>query len=158
MNSSEYSVNKKKEIKAFKKYRKYIRKIFTWATIAVASAFIIPYGSLFTLLKGVVSEYLASSITFIAQWGLATLGGLGTIINAINAYQERKKVEEAQDEEDNIVDVLINENDKLSKQVESLEKEKVKVNNVVKSNTKTNNNLEKNHRNMDNEEERKYTR
>lgn len=158
MNSSEYSVNKKKERRSFKKYRKCIKKIFLWGGLGVLSAFVFPYGTLFTFLKGLVSEYLAGSITFIAQWGLATLGGLGAIINTINAHQERKKIEDAQDMEDDIVDVLVNENDKLTKKVEDLEKQKEKVNTEAKSNTKTNADLEKSSRNIDYEEEKKYTR
>ena len=122
----EYSKNQKYQRKSFKKYRKYIGRILLWGGIAVASAFILPYGALFTALKGLVGEYVAGSATFFAQWGLTALGGIGAVVNTIKANRERKKIDNAQDDEENIIDSMVNENDKLKRKIENLEKSKTK--------------------------------
>lgn len=129
----EYSKNQKYQRKSFKKYRKYIGRILLWGGIAVASAFLIPYGGLFAALKGLLGEYVASSVTFLTQWGLVAAGGIGSIINAIKANRERKKIDDAQDDEEKIIDSMINENDELKRKVENLEKSKTKT---LEANTK----------------------
>ena len=124
--NKEYDKNQKYQRKSFKKYRKYIGRILLWGGIAVASAFILPYGALFTALKGLLGESIASSATFFAQWGIVAAGGIGAVINAIKANRERKEIDNAQDDEENIIDSMVNENEDLKRKVESLEKGKTK--------------------------------
>lgn len=124
--NKEYDKNQKYQRKAFKKYRKYICKILLWGAVAVASAFVIPYGGLFAALKGILGESLAMNATFFAQWGITALGAIGSIVNVIKANRERKKIDNAQDDEENIIDSMVNENDELRRKVEDLEKTKTK--------------------------------
>ena len=123
----EYSKNQKEQRKSFKKYRKYIKRSLLYGAIAIASAFVIPYEGLYTLLQGYLGESLAASATFFIQWGIAGFSALGSIFNAFNANRERKKIEDTQDEAENIFDSVVNENDELKKKVENLEKTKTKL-------------------------------
>lgn len=95
--------------------------------VAVASAFVIPYGGLFTALKGLLGESIAINATFFTQWGIAAAGVIGSVINVIKANRERRKIDNAQDDEENIIDSMVNENDELKRKVENLEKSKVKT-------------------------------
>ncbi len=145
-NSSEYQSNQKKQRKSLKKYRKSILKALLWGGIGIASAFLIPYGGMFSALKGFIGESIAMNATFFTQWGVALAGVGGAVINGIKAIHERNKIEKAQDEEEDIVDRILNENDNLSKKIDNLEKQKTKEEN--KKNTMSND-LTKNNRNID---------
>lgn len=125
--NKEYSNNQKIQKKSFKKYRKYIGRVLLWGAVAVASAFVIPYGTLFASLTNLVGRSLAANITFFTQWGLVAAGGMGAVVNVFKANHERRKIDIAQDEEENIIDSMVNENDKLKQKVENLEKSKEKV-------------------------------
>ncbi len=158
MNNLEYNKNQKEQKKSFKKYRKYMGKILLWGGIALASAFIAPYGLMLGALKPLIGESLAMNATFFTQWGIAAFGALRAGINAAKAHHERKKIDDAQDEQEDIVDSMINENDNLKRKVENLEKQKVKEED--KSYEKTNNNLVKSNQGIDydEEEEKKHTK
>lgn len=125
--NKEYEKNQKSQRKSFKNYRKYIKKGIILGAIAVASAFVIPFGGLMTALKGVVGESLAMNATFFTQWGLTALGGIGAIVNGIKARNARKNIDNAQDEEENIIDGMVNETDDLKRKVNQLEKTKTKT-------------------------------
>ena len=124
--NKEYEKNQNAQRKSFRKYRKYIGKILLWGAVAVASAFIIPYGGMFSALKGLVGESIAMNATFLTQWGLTAGGVIGSLVNAVKANRERKKIDDAQDEEENIIDGMVNENDDLKRKVDSFEKAKTK--------------------------------
>ena len=158
MDNSEYQKNQKQQKKSFSKFRKFMGKVLLWGGIAVASAFVVPYELMLGALKPILGESIAINATFFTQWGIAGLGVIGAAVNAIKAHRERKKIENAQDEEEDIVDRIITENDNLNRKVDSLEKQKVKEEN--KSNTKTNSNLIKSNNSIDyeEEEEKTYTR
>ena len=158
--NKEYDRNQKYQRKSFKQYRKYIGRILLWSGIAVASAFIIPYESLFTFLKGMLGESIAMNATFLAQWGITAVGGIGAIINTLKANHERRKIDDAQDEEENIIDNMLNENDELKKKVESLEKTKTKTI-EEKTNVKSIDDKEKSYNTLDidvDKKEKKYVK
>ena len=135
--NSEYTKNQKKQRNAFNKYRKYIKKGLLWGGVGIISALIFPWKSVFTFAKGLIGESLATSITFFSQWGIAGLGLAGAMVNSIKALRERKKIDDAQDDEENIIDGMVNETDKLQRQVKDLERmyinEKEKKETNVKS-------------------------
>ena len=124
--NNEIRNNQKEQRRSLKKYRKHIGKILLWGGVAVASAFVFPYGGIFNLLKGVIGESLAMNAVFFTQWGITGAGLIGGIMNAIKAKHERGKLENAQDEAEDLADGLVNENDELKRKVEELAKDKTK--------------------------------
>ena len=157
MDNKEYSTNQKKQKKSFKKYRKYIGRIFLWGGIALVSAAFFPVG-VATALKGMLGDFLGGSASFFLQWGIAGAGAIGAAVNGIKANSERKKIEIAQDEEEDIVDRIINENDNLTKKVESYEKSINKEKDITESKVKTNGNYVRSSQIDDYEEEAEKTR
>ena len=101
MDNKEYRENQKKQKKSLKKYRKHIIKAAIFGGIAVASAFLFPAG-VFPAIKGLLGESAAINITFFTQWGIAAGGLIGAVKNIFQAHKERKNIENAQDEEEDI--------------------------------------------------------
>ena len=132
MDNKEYRNNQKKQKKAFKSFRKYIKRAFVWAGIGVASAFLLPWSALMPLLKIPFSPLIAGSITFFAQWGITAAGVIGAAINGLKARYAAKTVDKAQQEEENIVDCMVLEGDKLERKVENLSKSKELENDKTK--------------------------
>lgn len=141
--NKEYNDNQKKQRKAFKKYRKYIGKILLWGGISVVSTFVLPWNGLLNLLNPILGNYIAGSVTFFSQWLLTGAGVLGAVTNAIKANRERKRIDDSQDEEENIIDGMVNENDELKRKVENLEKSKSKTIDKEERYTKTYDDKEK---------------
>ena len=156
--NKEYKRNQRVQRKSFKKYRKYIGKIFLWGAIAVASAFLIPYEAMFAAIKGLLGESIAINATFFTQWGIVAGSLLGSVVNAIKANHERRKIDNAQDEEENIIDGMVNEYDKLKSKVDSLEK--TKTYNLEENKAKTFDDKEKEINVIENveEKEKKYVK
>ena len=156
--NKEYEVNQKAQKKSFKKYRKLIRKIILWIGLGVVSTFVFPTGIIFNFLKGFCSEYIAASIAIWAQILCMGASVVETLINSYKAIREKNKINDLQDEEENIIDVIIKENDDLTKKVEQLEKDKLHVKENNLSKTKTLNYEMKREINNNNEEEKKYVK
>ena len=140
MDNKEYRENQKIQRKEFKKYRKHMWKVIGYLLLAGASAFIFPYNLLVGLngiLKPLIGEYVADSITVLVQM-LGMFGGVvGGIVNTYKAAKAKDAVDQAQDDEEEIVNSLIDEKDNLLKKVENLEKEKEKIITESKTVTKT---------------------
>ncbi len=132
MDNREYRDNQKKQKKAFSGFRKYIKRAFIWAGISVASAFLMPWSLLMPVLKIPFSPLIAGSITFFAQWGITAVGAIGAVINGLKARHAAKTVDKAQQEEENIVDCMVLEGDKLERKVENLSKSKELENDKTK--------------------------
>ena len=161
MSNREYRENQKKQRKEFKKYRKSMWKMFIGFLVAGAAAFVLPeFGlpALNALLKGIIGEYLAGSVTVFTQIALLAGGVIGGVVNAFKAIRAKDEIDKAQDEEENIVDVLINENEDLAKKVEKHEKEKTNVKVETKTNSKTMNYQKSNDSYVEEEEEKRYTK
>jgi len=131
--NKEYYTNQKKQKKTFKKYRKYIGRILLWAGIGLASALFFPGGALMGVIAGINSELDAVSIAFLAQWGIAALGLGGAVYNGIKAHYAAKKIDDSQEEEENIVDCIVRDKENLERKVENLSKTKVKEEENVKT-------------------------
>ena len=137
----EYDKNQKEQKRTFKKYRKFIGKALLYGGIGLASALFFPAG-VFTALKGLLGESIAMNLTFFTQWGIAAAGAIGAGVNALKAHKARKKIEESQDYEEEIIDSMQEEKDNLEEKVKEYEKEltKQKDNNKTNDNSKTNSN------------------
>lgn len=152
MDKNEYYKNQKEQKKEFKNYRKFWRKILIWGAVAVASALIIPYSTMYSALKGLgglilggeTAELVATNATFFIQWGLAAAGAIGALVNGWKASSSKAKIENLQSEEEDLIDGFINENDnvkseneRLKSKVESLEKKNTKTKTETRRNTNT---------------------
>lgn len=159
MNNKEYQDVHKKERKAFKKYRKHMWKVIISFLIAIAAFTIIPSAlvPLHGLLNSLFSTYIADSIYVWIEVLIFAGGSLSGVINAIKAYNSKEDVEKYQDEEEDIVEGIKNEYDKLLNKVETLEKSKTKEENKasIKSNNYTKHN---NSSYFEIEKEKKYTK
>ena len=156
--NKEYELNQKEQKKSFKKYRKLIRKIILWIGLGVISTFVFPSGIVFNFLKSFCTEYVAGSIAVWAQILCMGASVIETIINSYKAAKEKNKINDLQDEEENIIDVILKENDDLKKKIESMEKNKVhsKENNLLYD--KTLSYEKRNQINNNDEEEKKYVK
>lgn len=126
----EYQANQRKQKRTFKKYRKYIGRIFLWAGIGLASAIFFPGAAVMGALKGFMGDFLAGSVAFFGQWGIAAAGLVGSVINGIKARHAAKTIDDSQEEEENIVDCMVRDNENLVRKVDNLSKTKVKEENV----------------------------
>ena len=129
----EYRANQRKQKRTFKKYRKYIGRVFLWAGIGLASALFFPGGAIMGALKGLMGEYLAGSLAFFGQWGIAAAGLVGSIVNGIKAHNAAKTIDDSQEEEENIVDCMVRDKEQLERKVDNLSKTKVKEEENVKT-------------------------
>lgn len=129
----EYQANQRKQKRTFKKYRKYIGRIFLWAGIGLASALFFPGAAVMGALKGLMGEYLAGSVAFFGQWGIAAAGLVGSVINGIKARHAAKTIDDSQEEEENIVDCMVRDKEHLERKVDNLSKTKDKKEENVKT-------------------------
>ena len=120
----EYRANQRKQKKTFKKFRKYIGRIFLWAGIGIASAAFFPGAAVMSALKGVMGDLLATSVAFFGQWGIAGVGFIGAMVNAIKAHHAAKTIDNSQEEEENIVDCIVRDKDNLQIKVDNLSRTK----------------------------------
>ena len=125
--NKEYYENQKKQRKSFKNYRKHMIKLLLSSLVGMAAAFALPWNILFKALLNITTEYIAGSITVWAQILLMAYCGIKAVYHTYKAAKEKEIMDELQGSEEDMVDYLINENDKLNKKVDSLEKEKVKT-------------------------------
>ena len=160
MNNKEYRENQKIQRKSFKKYRKCMWKVLIYFFLAVGSVTVLPHilAPLHEPLSRLFSTLIANSIHVGAQLLVLFGGVLGGVVNAIKANKARWEIDNAQDEEENIVDSLINENEELLKKVDNLEKQKEKVNVEIKTNSKANDFVKNNHEYVEEEKVKKYTK
>ena len=124
----EYRANQRKQKKTFKKFRKYIGRIFLWAGIGIASAAFFPGAAVMGALKGVLGDLLATSVAFFGQWGIASVGFIGAMVNAIKARHAAKTIDDSQEEEENIVDCIVRDKEQAEIKLNNLERVKVKEN------------------------------
>ena len=136
----EYDKNQKAQKKSLEKYRKHIGKALLWGGIGLASALFFPAG-VFPALKGLLGESIAMNLTFFTQWGIAAAGAIGAGVNSLKAHKERKKIEESQEYEEEIIDAMQDEKTNLEEKVKEYENElsKQKANTKANDNKKTNN-------------------
>ena len=130
--NKEYKENQKKQKKTFKKYRKYIGRVLLWAGIGIASAIFFPGAAVMGALQGVLGEFLAGSVAFFGQWGIAAAGLVGAVTNGVKAFHAAKTINNSQEEEEDIVDSIVRDKENLERKVEDLSKTKVKNNENTK--------------------------
>ena len=137
----EYDKNQKEQKKTFKKYRRFIGKALLFGGIGLASALFFPAG-VFPALKGLLGESIAMNATFFTQWGIALAGAIGAGVNALKAHRARRKIEESQEYEEEIIDAMQEEKGNLEEKVKEYEKELTmqKENNKTSNNSKANSN------------------
>lgn len=139
MDNREYRENQKIQRKSFNDYRKHMIKVLLGFGIAIASISIFPeyvFPYLNTFLKGFMSDYLAGSLTLFTQLAFLIGGTVSGVVNSFKAVNDKVIIDKAQDREEEIIDKLINENEKLSERVNTLENEK--ANSISKTSSKTN--------------------
>ena len=156
--NKDYEINQKAQKKSFKKYQKYIRRIILWIGLGVVSTFVFPSGIIYNFLKGFLSEYIAGSISVWAQILCMGASVVETIVNSFKAVKEKSKINDLQDEEENIIDVIMNENDELKKKVESLEKTKSYSNQNNLNYQKDKEKRQENNIDYENEKEKKFVK
>lgn len=141
MNKKEYRENHKELKKSMNRYRKYIWKVIGGTVFACLSAFVFPeylFPLLKTFLEKYFSSYIAGSITFFTQIICMGASMASAIINGIKAGKAHEKIENAQYEEECMVDSLISENEELNKKVREFKKQNTLTNTESKSVSKTN--------------------
>ena len=122
----EYRANQRKQKKTFKKFRKYIGRIFLWAGVGIASAAFFPGAAVMGALKGVVGDLLATSVAFFSQWGIAGVGFIGAMVNAFKAHHAAKTIDDLQDEEENTVDGICRDKDNAEKELTAVKNKEAK--------------------------------
>ena len=163
MNNSQKLVdNEKKQKKTFKEYRKRILKALFGFVAFGASLFILPefvFAPLYNFMKGFISENAASSITFFTQMFVTILSGVSGIVNSISANRAKHRLNNYQNEAEEIVNSINLENEELLSKVKELEKQKLNVNTNSKTNSRSSN-YRRNNNTYTNEnvKVKKYTR
>ena len=110
-------------------------------------------------MKGFISENAASSITFFTQMFVTILSGVSGIVNSISANRAKHRLNNYQNEAEEIVNSINLENEKLLSKVKELEKQKLNVNTNSKTNSRSSN-YRRNNNTYTNEnvKVKKYTR
>ena len=157
--NKEYTENQKKQRKSFKEYRKQMLKLLGSTIVGIVTAFAFPGRPIYEFLQKFFTDYIAGSITIWTQLIIMGVCGIKAVYHTFKAASEKQNIDNLQDEEENIVDYLVNENDKLNQKINSLEKEKTIVKEIEKTSSKAVSNLRKvNANEEENVKVKKYTK
>ena len=117
MDNKEYRENQKVQRKSFKEYRKHMIRGLMGFGLAIVSISFLPeyvFPHVNNFLKGFMSEYLAGSVTVFTQLACLVGGVASGVINAFKAINDKDTIDKAQDREEEIVEELFEEKDKLA--------------------------------------------
>ena len=120
--------NKNEKKKELKKYQKYLKKIVIGIVLATVGIFIAggPISDFLVKLPFLDDEW-AVFLSIVLKVGLFSFGNAKAIINAIKARKCSKKIDNLEDEEQELIEYLEQELEKTKKQNKELAKDKEKT-------------------------------
>lgn len=121
----EYSKNQRSQKKSFKEYRKHMIRAGISIVLALLGTFAFPSSLVVELLKG-FGEYVGVSVAVWSKILLMAGGTIGTIVNGIKAKKVKDKIDDLNDLEEEIVEKIVYDKEKLEQKNHDLEKTKLK--------------------------------